>query len=256
MNIFQAFILGILQGITEFLPISSSGHLILLPSLLGWEIQSLAFDAILHLGTATALIVFFWRDLLAAVKSKRYLSLILIGSIPVAILGFILGGFIESNLRSAQFVIMFLLLGSLIMFLAEIFYKKKWHSERINNVEKLSLSSGLIVGGFQSLALFSGVSRSGSTIAGGILVGLTREVAARFSFILSIPVVIGAGVFKIIDSYGELYLDPSLLIGFLSSTVTGILVIGYLLKYLKTNNLYIFIIYRVLLVFLVILSFA
>ena len=245
MSVFQALILGVLQGITEFLPISSSGHLILLPNFLGWEVQSLAFDTILHLGTSAALIVYFWSELPKFFNDKSFLKLILVGTIPALFFGVIFGEIIENYFRSIQYVVIFLTLGSILMFLAEKFYRKKWHSERMSYFEKLSLREGLIVGIFQSLSLLSGVSRSGSTISGGMFMGLTREAAARFSFILSIPVVIAAGVFKIFDSYQELSIDVPIIFGFIASAVTGIIVIKYLLKFLKTNNLYVFIIYIV-----------
>ena len=247
MDIIQALTLGIVQGLTEFLPVSSSGHLILLPSIFGWEVQSLAFDTVLHLGTVGALIIYFWKDLVQVIWDKKMLGLLVIGSIPAAALGFLLGDFLEVQFRSAQFVALFLLVGSLLMFVAERVYKKVWHSERVETPESLSYTKGFVIGLFQSLALLSGVSRSGSTMSGGMLLGLTREAAARFSFILSIPVVVGAGLFKVVESYQELSLDLSLLAGFLASFLVGMLAISYLLKFLKSNTLSVFILYRVLL---------
>lgn len=253
MNIFQALILGILQGLTEFLPVSSSGHLILLPSLLGWDIQSLAFDTVLHLGTAAALIVYFWSDLTKVIKSKKYLILIGVGTLPAVTGGLLFGNIIENTLRTSSYVAAFLLVGSVIMFVAEKAYKKVWHTQRIEAPEKLDFKQGITIGVFQSLALFSGISRSGSTMSGGMYTGLTRESAARFSFILSIPIVIGAGLFKVAESYQELSFDLAMLAGFLASFLMGILAIKYLLRFLKTNTLYVFIIYRVILSLLVIL---
>jgi len=253
MNFFQALILGILQGLTEFLPVSSSGHLILLPDLLGWDLQSLAFDTVLHLGTAAALVVYFWKDLIEVAKSRKYLILIGVGTIPAVTGGLLLGNFIENTLRTSSYVAAFLLVGSLIMLAAEKTYKKVWHTQRIESPGKLEVKQGIIIGVFQSLALFSGISRSGATMSGGMFIGLTRTAAARFSFILSIPIVIGAGLFKVMDSYQELSFNFVMLTGFLASFLVGILAIKYLLRFLKTNTLYIFIIYRVVLSLLVIL---
>jgi len=253
MIFFQALILGALQGITEFLPISSSGHLILLPDLLGWDLQSLAFDTVLHLGTAAALVVYFWKDLINIARSKKYLILIGVGTLPAVTVGLLLGDFIEASLRTSSYVAAFLLVGSCIMLAAEKTYKKVWHTQRIESPDKLEMKQGIIIGLFQSLALFSGISRSGSTISGGMFSGLTRDAAARFSFILSIPIVIGAGLFKTVGSYQQLSFDFVMLTGFLASFVVGILAIKYMLRFLKTNTLYIFIIYRVVLSLLVIL---
>ena len=252
MNVFQAFLLGILQGLTEFLPVSSSGHLILLPSLLGWEVQSLAFDTVLHLGTALALIVYFWSDLLKIIKSKKFIYLLTIGSLPAVVLGWFLGDFIELSLRSAFFVAVFLLAGTFIMWLAEKTYNNKWSDERIKEPERLSPGKSFLIGVFQSAALLSGISRSGATISGGMFLGLTREAAARFSFILSIPIVIMAGALKIVDSREVLELDMVIVAGFLSSFLAGLLAIKYMIIFLKNHRLYPFIIYRLALAALVI----
>lgn len=254
MSIIQALILGVLQGLTEFLPVSSSGHLILLPSFLGWEVQSLAFDTILHLGTAAALVFYFRSDILQVIKSKKFLKLIVVGSIPAAVLGLVLEGFIETSLRSSSYVAAFLLAGSVIMWLAEKTYKKVWHTERFDDPESLNLNKGMMIGVFQSLALFSGISRSGSTISGGMFMGLTRESAAKYSFILSIPIVMAAGLLKVVDSYRLLNFDMAMLSGFLASFLVGMFAIKYLLKFLKKNDLYVFIVYRIVLAAVIIVT--
>jgi len=253
MKVYQALILGVLQGITEFLPVSSSGHLILLPNFFGWEIQSLAFDTVLHLGTAAALILYFLQDILEVLKSKKYLKLIIIGSVPAVIAGVLLEGVIETYLRSPSFVALFLFLGTILIGMAELTYKKVWHEERIDSPMDISGSKAFMIGLFQSLALFSGVSRSGATISGGIFAGFNREAAARFSFILSIPIVIGAGVFKVAKSYQELGLNVVLMTGFLASLFTGIFVIKWLLKFLKNNTLTPFVVYRLMLIGIILL---
>jgi len=253
MKIYQALILGVLQGITEFLPISSSGHLILLPNFFGWEVQSLAFDTILHLGTATALIVYFWKDLFEILKSKKYIKLIILGSIPAMIAGAFLESVIETYLRAPSYVALFLFLGTILIWVAELTYKKVWHEQRIDDPTAISGLKSFTVGLFQSLALLSGVSRSGATISGGMLVGFNRETAAKFSFILSIPIVIGAGLFKMADSYQTMSFDFVLLVGFLASTVTGFIVIKWLLNFLKNNTLMPFVVYRLILVGVILL---
>ena len=247
MSPLQAITLGIIQGLTEFLPISSSGHLVLVPNLLGWSIQSQAFDTVLHFGTVGALIIYFWKDLFEIIKSKKLILLLLIGSIPAGILGFLFEKAFEETFRSVSSVLVFLLVGTVLMLVAESRYKKVWHTERIGEINKITNLKSFIIGIFQSFALFPGLSRSGSTISAGMLFGLTREAAARFSFLLSIPIVLGAGFFKIIDSYAVLSFDLDLLLGFISSFLVGMIAIRFLLKFLKSNNLYVFIIYRLLL---------
>lgn len=244
MNIFQAVTLGIVQGLTEFLPISSSGHLIIFPSIFGWGIQSLAFDVVLHLGTAGALIVYFWKDILNIIFRNRKLGLyIIVGSIPAAVVGFLLEDMVENSLRSVYYVIIFLLLGSALMFLSE----KVGNWVRNNEAD---VKSGFIVGIFQALALLPGVSRSGSTISGGMLLGFSREYAAKFSFLLSIPVVLGASLYELVDSQGVLNGTSNLVlfVGLISSFVAGILAIKFMLNFLKKSTLKGFIAYRLLLV--------
>jgi len=253
MTIIQAIVLGVVQGLTEFLPISSSGHLILIPEIFNWNTQSLAFDTVLHLGTAVAVVLYFWKDLLQVIKTPKLLKLLLVGSIPAGIVGFFLENTIETVFRFSTSVVIFLFAGSAIMFVAERFYKKVWDAERISNIDNIPIKKGFFIGIFQSLALFSGVSRSGSTISGGMLLGLKRETAARFSFLLSVPIVIGASLYKVLGSYSELVFDAVLFSGFLSSMVVGVVIIDVFLKFLKKNTLNMFIIYRVVLAGLVIL---
>ncbi len=254
MTVLHALILGAVQGLTEFLPISSSGHLVMVPSLLGWDVQSLAFDTVLHLATACALIIYFFKDLLKIIRDRKLTFLVLVGSIPAGVLGFLLEKTIEETFRSVSSVGVFLLAGTLLMLLAEHMSKKTWHVDKIDSIEKIDIKTGFLVGIFQSLALFSGVSRSGSTISGGMLLNLTRDTAARFSFVLSIPIVLGAGVFKLIESYSVLTIDIVLISGFLSSFLVGMFAINFLINYLKNNSLKVFIVYRLVLV--IILLFA
>lgn len=270
MFLFRSLILGILQGITEFLPVSSSAHLIVLPELFGWKESSLVFDTTLHLATALALIVFFWKDILSIIRSffrdvfkyrnnfSHYSSdslmgvKIIIGSIPVGIIGILFSDLIENSFRTILSVVIFLILGSGLMFVAE-----KRHKKRLIVKDDISLGKSFKVGLFQVLSLLPGVSRSGSTISGGMIFGLSRKEAARFSFLLSIPVVLFAGISQLVSSFDYFSMAEiaPLFVGFISSFVVGILAIKFVLKFVKNNKLYPFIYYRLgLALFLIILS--
>ncbi len=268
MTLLHALILGIVQGLTEFIPISSSGHLVIFPLILKWSEQPLFFDTTLHLGTAAALVIYFYKDLINLftcfikdVISRKHFSkfsengklalYIAIGSVPAGILGLLFEKVFESYFRSILSVAIFLTLGTVLMFLGERHYLKR--KER-----NLNLSGSIIIGFFQALALFPGVSRSGASISGGMILGLDREKAARFSFLLSVPIVVMAGVFKLISSYSLFAVESklNLFTGFVASFAVGLLCINFLMKFLKNNNLYPFIIYRLILVaFLLTLSF-
>ncbi|MFZ2664531.1 MAG: undecaprenyl-diphosphatase UppP, partial [Patescibacteria group bacterium] len=263
MSTFQSLILGIIQGITEFLPISSSGHLIVFRALSGWKEMPLVFDTTLHLATSLALIVCFWRDLknvflsffkdtfsshkfnLKEYSNDSLLGLkILVGSIPVGLVGFLFGDLIESRYRSLFLVSIFLIVGSILMYLGE-----KKFERRLFIKDDISVKKSFGVGLFQVLSLFPGVSRSGSTISGSMVFGLSRKEATRFSFLLSVPVVFMAGVLQLFRSY-EYLSSISLLnlsTGFISSFLVGILCIKFLLKFVQKNNLYPFIVYRLVL---------
>ncbi len=259
MSIFEAIILGAIQGLTEFLPISSSGHLIIVPNLLGWGSSPLFFDTTLHLGTALALVVFFFKDLweifLSLIKDvwnkedsfNNYSSegkmglYILLGSLPAAITGYFFEDFFETVFRHTTYVALFLIAGSVLMFLAE--HLGKW-----KNNKEIGYFEGILIGLFQTLALFPGVSRSGSTISGGMLFGLSREKAAKFSFLLSVPIVVAAGFYKLLTSMDLISTISFSVIasGFLSSFVFGMIAISFMLKFLKKKGLHIFVIYRII----------
>jgi undecaprenyl-diphosphatase len=262
MNVFQSLVLGIIQGFTEFLPISSSGHLIVFRALSGWKEMPLVFDTTLHLATALALIVCFWKDIKNIITSffkdifsshkfntkewspDSLLGLkIFIGAIPVGLIGFFFGDLIESNYRSLFLVALFLIVGSILMFIGEKKFEK-----RLFIKDDISLGKSFGVGLFQVLALFPGISRSGATISGSMIFGLDRKQAARFSFLLSIPVVVLAGVLKLLNSYKFLASINlvSLSIAFISSFLIGTLCIKFLLKFVQKNNLYPFIVYRLI----------
>lgn len=258
--------MGIVQGLTEFIPVSSSGHLVIFPKLLGWEDSGLAFDTVLHMGTLLALLVYFSSDLkgfsvsfvkdlkkgFKSIESEtRFLFWLILATLPAGLAGLLLENFIESKFRSILSVAVFLLLGSVLMYFAD----RKVGGKNL----RPSLKNIFTVGLFQCLALFPGVSRSGATISGGLFVGFDRELAARISFLLSIPVIAVAGLFQLpvalLQFSGE---DLGVLAaGFFSSAAAGYFSVYVLLKFLKKNSLRSFIIYRVVLgVFLILLHYS
>ena len=247
MTYFQALVLGLVQGLTEFLPISSSGHLIIVPEFFGWGQHPLSFDT-----TEKTLESFGITAKVSEVNTgpavTQYALKIALGSIPAVILGLLFDDAIESHTRGIITVVAFSILGTILLFVAE---KKFAKSESKTD---LTYKDSFFIGLFQALALLPGVSRSGATISAGSFVGLSREQAARFSFLMSVPIVVAAALFKIITSSksGGFVLDGVMLTGLVASMISGIAAIKFLLSYLKSNNLYIFIIYRVLLVVLLI----
>lgn len=260
MDIISALILGAIQGLTEFLPISSSGHLILAREILGLQTENgLAVDAILQLATILAVGIYFYKDLIslakAAVffilrkpidqKNKTLLIAIILGTIPALIAGLFLEKTMETVFRSAELVAITLILGSVLFWIAEKIAKQN---------KPLSINNGFLIGLFQTLALVPGVSRSGSTISGGLILGLTREQAARFSFLLSFPIILGSGFKKLLDLQREHLISSissPLLLSFVTAFTIGLLCIHFLLYYLKNHTLNIFIIYRMALAIIV-----
>ena len=252
MTIWETIILGILQGATEFLPISSSGHLVLVPSILNWPEASLALVAIVHQGTLLAVLVYFRRDLGQIIKGvwqglmqRRPFSTpdarlgwyILAGSIPAGVAGLTLESFFEEIFSTPPVAAGFLLITAVFLITGERMLSGK------KPIENITLTDALVVGFFQMLALFPGVSRSGSTITGGLLRGLDRAAAARFSFLLGIPAILGAGLLSGLDlmQANDLAAQAPLLIaGFLAAAVSGYLCIHFLLTWLRSHSLYIF----------------
>ncbi|CAN5447255.1 undecaprenyl-diphosphatase UppP [soil metagenome] len=256
----QAVIVGVVQGLTEFLPISSSAHLILLPRLLGWDdalINSPLFVVMLHMGTLMALMAYFWKDVLillragwAALRERslagdppRRLALVLaISVVPAALVGLLLEDFIDSFFREQLLVIPFILAtGAAILWLAERI------ATRSRGLRDAGPADGLVIGAAQALALFPGISRSGVTIAAGLVLGLEREAAARFAFLMGIPIIAGAGIWKtrelVSGPAGQIDLAV-LAAGVVAAAVSGWLAISLLLRYLRTHSTGVFIAYR------------
>ncbi len=269
MEVLQSIILGIIQGITEFLPISSSGHLILIPNIFGWQDQGLAFDVALHWGTLIAVVVYFRKDWMKILKESYLLNkilnikypisniqylksdllfIIIIATIPGIIAGLLLNTYAETIFRNPLIISVTLFLGAVLLFYSDKIGEKK------SDLTNLTLQMGIIIGLFQALAIIPGVSRSGITITAALLLGLRRTDAARFSFLLSTPIILGAGI-KEFPSLLESGLNITILIGVLVSALSGYLAIKYMLKYLENRSYNIFVGYRILLALFIILLF-
>ena len=271
--VFQAVFIGILQGLTEFIPVSSSAHLELAPWILGWEsdelVGSLAFDVFLHLGTLVALLVYFWRDWVRYVgawvasirerrvgddPNRRMAWLLILGTIPAALIGFAFEGFIEETFHrdtdAAHLAIAgFLVVGAALLWLADRF------GRRSRGLNDITAGTSLSIGLSQALALLPGISRSGATITAGLALGLEREAAARFSFLLATPITLGAGLYgsrKLLTEAHSGVEWVALLAGFAAAAIAGLLAIGFLLSWLRTRSVAIFSLYRIGLAVLVV----
>lgn len=248
--------LGIIEGLTEFIPVSSSGHLILVRHFFGLSTgNDLAVDAVLQLAAAAALVVYFWRDIweLVQFKNMTLLWAIIIGTIPALIIGLLLESTMESTFRSPVLVAYTLIVGSLIFIAAEWALKK--YSVR-KEMATLGWKDSLIVGFWQSLALIPGMSRSGMTIAGGMIQGFSRADAARFGFLLSLPILFGSGLKKFyeLDAGGALLtIGAPLLWGSLAAFLTGLAAIYILMIVVRRTPLTVFAVYRIALAILILL---
>ncbi len=255
MSIFQAVILGIVQGLTEFIPVSSSGHLVLIPHLLGWHFeqsQAFIFDVLVQWGTLFAVFVYFWRDLVdiasafckGLISGKPFASedarmgwYLIIATIPAVVVGLLCKDFIEAAFSNPRTTGFFLLLTAALLVLAEIVGKRK------RTMEQITWFDALWIGCSQVLALLPGVSRSGATIAGGMTRNLNRSSAARFSFLMSVPVMLGAGVLAFKDLFALQTMDNllvPLMVGYLTALISGYIAIRWLISYLSKHSLYVF----------------
>jgi len=277
LNILQALILGIVQGLTEFIPISSSAHLIIVPWLFGWDDPGLAFDVALHLGTLIALLWFFAADWVRVIRAgiasiverkigddldRRLAWLLVIGCVPGGIAGVLAESKLEELFHqpnSAHRADAMIAMGVIIALLGAALFIVERIARHVRGMATLSLKDAIVVGLAQALAIFPGVSRSGATITAGLALGFEREAAARFSFLLSAPIIAGAGAKSLFDVYGELRrgaLGSSELtlfaVGFLAAAISGYLCIKFLLRFLQRNSTDIFVYYRWLLSALII----
>lgn len=257
MTIWQAVVMGIVQGLGEFLPISSSAHLVLVPWLFRWHDPGLTFDIALHIGTLIAVIAYFWRDWVKLIQGAfqgtkttegRLFWFLVLATIPGAIMGFLLEEKAETVFRNP------VLIAVMLIVLGVILYWADRKGRKLTEVNNISLGQSLLIGISQALAIIPGVSRSGITMTTGLLLGLTRESAARFSFLLSAPVIFGAGVIKVPDIIANPgMVDAPFLVGMLVSALSGAASIGFLLKYVQKKNFLPFVWYRFLLGALVLL---
>ncbi len=266
MDIFQAIILGIIQGLTEFIPISSTAHLRIMPALLGWNDPGAAFTAVIQFGTLVAVLFYFRKDIVAitggvikGISSGKLLHnrdaqlgwMIAAGTIPIVVFGLLFKREIETTFRSLYIISASLIILAIVLMVAEAITKKKTaRGEKLKSLDDLSWKEVLIIGFWQSVALIPGSSRSGTTITGGLFVGLNRETAARFSFLLSLPSVFAAGIFELIKERHELFSSDigaaNLIVATIVSGIVGYASIAFLLDYLKKHTTYLFIIYRII----------
>ncbi|MBI3944395.1 MAG: undecaprenyl-diphosphate phosphatase [Armatimonadetes bacterium] len=256
MGNWQAVVLGVVQGVAEFLPISSSGHLVAVPTIMGWPEHSLQFDVSLHMGTLLALLVFFRRDwmalalalagrgsgLPAEIQDRRRLAITLLAAcVPAAVAGVVLERAAESTFRSPWLVASTLSVAGLVMLIAD----RRFAGTR--SLKEATLADGMLIGVAQVLALVPGVSRSGATITAGLMCRLSRADAARFSFLLSVPITLGAGLYGLRDLVSG-GMPPEAVApfaaGMAASAVVGYVTIAFLLDYLRKHSLALFVYYR------------
>ena len=262
-SIVQALVMGIVQGLTEFLPVSSSGHLIIVPWLFGWDdafINSLAFSVMLHLGTLIALLIYFREDWLrlipagfAAIRDRsleddadRKLAWLLVAAtIPAAIVGALFSDFFETQVREIGLVAVTLVVGGVILWVADHVGKQT------RNVDDVTFPLAVGIGAAQTIALIPGISRSGISISAGRFAGLDRESAARFAFLMATPITAGAIIFearKLLTGEAGVAVEVvPLIVGLVASLVSGVIAIRFMLGYLRTRSLDVFVLYRFIL---------
>jgi undecaprenyl-diphosphatase len=271
MDIFQSIFLGIVQGAGEFLPISSSAHLILAPWLFGFSDPGLSFDVALHAGTLIAVVLFFWKDWLAifslakarlfpdgsstlvipqsqALYNHKILYFLILATIPGVLAGYFLENFAETSFRSPVLIATALVVVGLILYVVD-----KYHVHR-KDLKKITWIDSLLIGLSQAVAIIPGISRSGATITTGLALGLNRQSAARFSFLLSTPIIFGAAILKLPHLF-QGGLDVRLIFGIVSAAASGYLAIKYLLKFVERSGYAVFFWYRLALAIVVLAAY-
>jgi undecaprenyl-diphosphatase len=258
VSILQAIVLGAVQGLTEFIPISSSGHLVLVPAVLNWGEPGLSFDVLLHTASLLALLIYFSGDLLDVGRgvvagdrgSRRLVTLLAIGTIPSGLAGLLLGGYFEESFKDARASAVQLLITAVILVAAEAglrFHERRTATtgSRLRDIDDLNAGDAGIIGVAQAVSILPGISRSGATIAAGLGLSVARDSAARFSFLLAIPALIGAAAVEA-PELGEASLGLGAgIAGFIASLVTSYVAISGLIRYLRSNTLYPFAAYCV-----------
>jgi undecaprenyl-diphosphatase len=270
-TLFQAIIMGIVQGLTEFLPISSSGHLIIVPHIAGWDdpfIRSLAFTVMLHVGTLVALFAYFWRDWtrlvpagLATIRDRSFRGdpdrklawLIAVTLPPAVVVGVTLNDFFEDQVRQELLVALTLVIGAGILWMADRL------GRQTKELGRLGFGAAFGIGCAQAIALVPGISRSGISISAGLFAGLTREGAARFSFLMATPITAGAVIWELRKLLGDdagVPIDTGVLVaGMIAAAVAGFIAIAVLLRFLRTHRLTVFVVYRLVLAGVVLVHF-
>ena len=267
MNLFQAIVIGIIQGLTEYLPISSNAHIRVFPALFGWKDPGSAFTAVIQWGTLVAVIIYFRHDIFRLSKAvfddlffqklcrtpdSRLAWMIAVGTVPVVVIGLAFQKYIKAELRSLYVIAAAAIVFALVLGIAEWFARRSHEAGKpARDLEQVTWTDAIAVGFWQVLALVPGASRSGVTITGGLFRGLTRETAARFSFLLSLPSVFGAGCYEMYKERDELLQSTDhvtyLIVATVVSGFVGYASIAFLLGYLKKHTTYVFIVYRILL---------
>jgi len=261
VTLLEALVLGLVQGLTEFIPISSTAHLRIIPALLGWEDPGAAASAVIQIGTLLAVVIYFWRDLLnmagawvrGIIRGKPFQDMhsrmawfIILGTIPIAILGLVFKDYIETTARGLWIISVALIVLAIVLMISE---RSAARRQTLRDVDSITFGDAASIGAGQALALIPGVSRSGSTITMALFRGLSHAAAARFSFLLSVPAIGASGLFELVgewDHLSALGWKP-ILLATVVAFISGWLSIWFLLRYLRTHTTTIFIYYRIVL---------
>lgn len=263
MNILQALLLGLVQGFAEMLPISSSAHLVLIPWLFRFPDPGLAFDVALHVGTLAALVGYFWREWLdiggsliklarervVTSRAQKLAILLVIASVPGAIFGILLGSYAESVFRSPLLVALALVILGVILWYAD------HHDRGARKTEQISRLDALQIGFAQAVAIIPGVSRSGATMTAGLFLGIERSDAAKFSFMMSAPIIAGAALVKMKDLAPNMLVSVNFWVAMVGALVSSLLAIGFLLRFVRKHHFDIFVYYRFALAAIVLLVY-
>ncbi|MFZ5597812.1 MAG: undecaprenyl-diphosphatase UppP [Bacillota bacterium] len=249
MTLSESVVMGIVQGLGEFLPISSSAHLVLTPWIMGWKDPGLSFDVALHVGTLIAVLSYFWRDWLVLLhdglldrktRDGRMFWYLVVATVPGAAFGYLFEDYVATIFRNPMLIGIMLIIMGVFLFLADNFSSSR------KGLFEIGWKESLVIGLSQAFAIIPGVSRSGVTMTAGRLMGLDRETTARFSFLLSTPIIFGAGVMQFKDLTPSDFTVP-FAVGVLVSAVVGFIAIKFLLRFLVTNSFGIFVVYRFIL---------
>lgn len=260
--LFVAFVLGVVEGLTEFAPVSSTGHMIIVDDLwlqsseiFGQEVAN-TFKVVIQLGSILAVVIVFWQRFLSFIpfiksgekvqKEKLSLMKVIVGLLPAIVLGFLFDDYIDEHLFSANTVVLGLFVGAILMIVADKFGPKKYKAE---TVDQITYKQAIIIGLFQCIALWPGFSRSGSTMSGGVLLGLSHRAAADFTFIMAVPIMAGASLISLLNNWQYFTLEaiPFLAVGFVSAFVVSLISIKFFLELISKIKLTPFAIYRIVL---------